>query len=383
MTEHWIWLTELPGLGPVNAKRLLRRFGSPEAIYAADASTLRREGLGDRLCEILSRKDLSRAEEIRTRCREGGIRVLHLGEADYPARLRVTVDAPTVLYCIGRLPDLEKQPCIGLVGARAANDWGRETALRLGWQVAGCGAVVVTGMARGVDAAAANGALDRGAPVLGILGGGVDVVYPQENRALFLRVAEQGCLLSEYPPGTAPDARHFPARNRIISALSDGVVVVQAKERSGALITARWAADQGRDVFAVPGPAGEALSRGCNQLLREGALLAECGWDVLREYEYRYPTTVREYHGRPHSSAEPEPIRSEPEAAAPDLSGLTPLQCRIVEALLSGSLQLDLLIDELNLPASQVLAQMTLLEIRGVVRCSPGKIYALQRKTTN
>ena len=207
-------------------------------------------------------------------------------------------------------------------------------------------------------------------------------------------MAESGCLISEYPPGAAPISGRFPARNRIISALSDGVVVVQASADSGALITARWAADQGRDVFAVPGPAGDPLSRGCNDLLRSGALLAECGWDVLREYEYRYPAAVREYHGRPPAEAvsaaePPAPAKlarqpkqsaqpaSEPSAPARDWSGLPEPQRRIAESLSNGPLQLDALIDRTGLPAAQVLSQLTLLELRGVVRRDPGKIYAL------
>lgn len=412
MTEHWIWLSLRRGIGPVGAGQLMDFFGSAEAVYAADAETLSRAGLDQKTRTALLDKDLSGAERILETCLAQGIRVLHPGDGDYPARLRQTGGAPTVLYCVGRLPDLSKQPCVGVVGTRAADAWGLNTALRLGWQIAGCGGALATGMAAGIDGEAARGALDRGGRVIGVLGCGVDVVYPKENRALFERVAEQGCLISEYPPGTEPHRRNFPARNRIISALSDGVVVVQAGERSGALITARWASDQGRDVFAVPGPAEDGLSRGCHTLLRDGAILAECGWDVMREYEYRYPAAVREYHGRPEPrpapvsqpapaarqerpkkptptapkarSENPAPaapkLRSEnPTPAAPDLSRLEPLQRRIAEQLLSGPLQLDALIDALGLPAARVLSQLTLMEVRGLVVRTPGKIYTLSR----
>ena len=400
MTEHWIWLALRRGIGPVGAGQLMDSFGSAEAIYSADAETLSRAGLDEKTRTALLDKDLSGAERILDACLAGGIRVLHPGDGDYPERLRQTGGAPSVLYCVGRLPDFSKQPCIGAVGTRRANAWGLHTARQLGWQIAGCGGVLATGMAAGIDGEAARGALDRGGRVIGVLGCGVDVIYPKENRAVFERVAEQGCLISEHPPGAEPRARNFPARNRIISALSDGVVVVQAGERSGALITARWAADQGRDVFAVPGPAGEALSCGCNRLLRDGAILAECGWDVMREYAYRYPAAVREYHGRPEPRPEPvsqpapaappeqseKPVSAAPKAGSegpaapqPDLSRLEPVQRRIAEQLLSGPMQLDALIDALRLPAARVLSQLTLMEVRGQVVRAPGKIYTLSQ----
>ena len=390
MTEYWIWLAARPGLGPVKLRALLERFGSAKALYEANEETLARAGLSDRACRALSDKDLRQTHAILQRCRIDEIAVLTLAEEAYPSALRQTADAPPVLYCRGRLPVSGLQPWIGVVGARQADARGLTTARRISREIAGCGGIVVTGMAKGVDAEAARGALEEGGAVVGVLGGGVDVVYPAENAELYAQVAAQGCLLSEYPPGTTPNARHFPARNRIISALSDGVAVVQAGEHSGALITARWAADQGRDVFSVPGPAGEALSRGCNQLLRDGAILAECGWDVVREYCYRYPGAVREYHcvqapvlpappaekpQKQKPAAQAAPAETAPPAAQPLPAGLTPLQTQIVEALGDGPLQLDALIDRLGLPAAQVLPQLTLLQIKKLITQKPGKIY--------
>ena len=397
MIEHWLWLADRPRLGAIRAGELLARFGSAEAIYQTSDEALARAGVKPSVRAALADRSLAAAQKRFADCRAAGVRVLIPGDGEYPDRLRQQADAPVVLYAVGRMPDLENTPCIGLVGARDADGRGLELARRLGWQIAGCGGTVVTGMARGIDAMSALGALDRGGPVIGVLGCGVDVVYPKENAAVLARVAESGCLVSEYPPGAAPLARRFPARNRIISALSDGVVVVQAAENSGAMITARWAAEQGRDVFAVPGPAGDPRSRGCSELLRNGALLAECGWDVLREYEYRYPAAVREYHGRPPAAELPAPAErdrpvrpaSVPEKQTPaernpvpgvqsrDFSGLTEPQRRIVQTLLCGPMQLDALIDRAGLPAGQVLSQLTLLELRGVVRRDPGKFYAL------
>ncbi len=390
MTEtlYWIWLSQRPGLGPVRVRKLLELVGDPGTLYAADGETLARLGLPKAACETLLDKDPARAEATLEACERLEIRVLTLASEDYPAPMRLTPDAPAVLYCRGRLPVSGKQPWIGLVGSRQADARGLELARRFGAEIAACGGVVVTGMAKGVDAAAAAGALDQGCPAVGVLGGGVDVVYPRENKELFAGMARHGCLLSEYPPGTRPDARHFPARNRIISALSDGVVVIQAAEGSGALITARWAAEQGRDVFSVPGPAGEALSRGCNQLLRDGARLVESGQDVMREYLYRYPGAVRiqnatcsmQNEGTENRApgAEKEKRSGAHRCAAgqrPPTEGLTPEQRAIVDALAEGPLQLDALIDRTGLPASRVLPQLTVLQIKKILRQLPGKIY--------
>lgn len=387
MSLYWVWLSRCRGVGPVTAIKLLERFGSPEAVYQATEAELERAGLSAALRAALSCKELAPAREILRQCQQADLRILTQWEDDYPAALRQTQNAPLLLYCRGTLPDPGRQPWIGIVGARSADVLGLSSARRLGWQIAGCGGVVVTGMAKGVDAEAAQGALDQGGTVIGVLGCGVDVVYPVENRALFAQVAACGCLLSEYPPGVKPNARHFPARNRIISALSDGVVVVQASEQSGALITARWAVTQGREIFAVPGPAGAGLSRGCNQLLREGAILTESGWDVMQAYLYRYPGAVREFHAPPPPMA----VNAAPAAAsaskpAPNRTLLTaqvfvpvpPLtddQRAIVDALHDGPLQLDALIDRVGLPAARVLPQLTLLEIKRIILQKPGKRY--------
>ena len=388
MIAHWIWLTGLPRLGPVRQNQLLDRFGTAEALHEADEAALRRAGLSDTAVQALLCRDLSRAEQIVRACEAAQIRILTRSDADYPAPLRRVEDAPVVLYLRGTLPRFGAVPCVGLVGARDADERGLAMARQLGWQIAGCGGIVVTGMARGVDAWAARGALDFGGAVVGVLGCGVDVIYPKQEADLFARTPERGCLLSEYPPGTAPNAKHFPARNRIISALSDAVAVIQASENSGSLITARRAAEQGRDVFAVPGPAGDPRSRGCSRLLREGALLAECGWDILSEYEYRYPGAVREYHGRPAPAADRPQACADAQVAPPEepkpapgrsvpTEGLSELQRRIVEALEDGPMQLDALIHRLAVPAARILPELTVLQIRGVLRQKPGRIFEL------
>jgi len=404
---YWIWLSTRPRLGAKGLRGLLESFGQPDALFAADVAALERAGVAPTLCKALLDKNLGPARSILQACEQLGITVLTLASEAYPAAMRQTADAPAVLYCRGSLPGSGMQPWIGLVGARQADERGLALAWRFGAEIAACGGVVVTGMAKGVDAAAARGALEQSCPVVGVLGGGVDVVYPRENAALFQQVAAHGCLLSEYPPGTTPNARHFPARNRIISALSDGIAVIQAAESSGALITARWATEQGRDVFSVPGPAGDALSRGCNQLLRDGAILAESGLDVMREYLYRYPGAVKLQGSRimdqgsgacsgahrcateqaspqgaerkdtavgAHSVRQPAAASLAP-AARPLPTDLTPEQTAIVAALQDGPMQLDALIDKTGLPAARVLSQLTLLQIKKILRQLPGKLY--------
>ena len=424
MMEYWIWLTARRGLGPVRLRRLLGEFGNPKRIYEATQEDLSRAGVSPSALKTLAQKDLEPARRVLASCRERNVRILTWADPDYPSPMRLTTNAPMVIYCMGQLPQSGKQPWVGVVGAREADAHGKRIARRIGWQIAGSGGVVVTGMARGIDAQAARGALEQGGCVVGVLGTGVDLVYPKENQAIFARVLRQGCLISEYPPGTSANAKHFPARNRIISALSDGVVVVQASEESGALITAQWAAEHGRDVFAVPGLAGEALSRGNNQLLREGAILTESGWDVMREYCCRYPGAVREYRELPPEAepvsaqanaakTEAEPaaaakpvkrgaakIEAEPTAAKPvkrsaaqpeaaqaasllDPDTLSEAQRILVESLRGGTIQVDKLIRQVGLPTSQVLAELTILQIKKIVTQKPGKHYelALRLKT--
>ena len=314
--EHWIWLTSRRGLGPKGQRRLLAQFGSPKAVFEASPRDLERAGLSQKQTEPLLDRDLGPARAILDRCRQENIQILTLQSPRWPRRLAALEEVPILLYCRGQLPE-EDAPIIGLVGARDADAGGLELARQLGYQIAKCGGRVVTGMARGVDAQSAWGALAAGGQVIGVLGCGPDRVYPRENRDLFARVAETGCLISQYPPGTPPNARHFPVRNRLISALADGVTVLRAAETSGSLITAQWAREQGRDLFAVPGDPDQSLSRGCNLLLRQGAIPALCGWDVLCQYEYRYPTAVREFHGRLEAPTQAFPLGGRGHPASP------------------------------------------------------------------
>lgn len=392
MLRYWVWLSQAAGIGPLKIMRLLERFASPEEIYDADADTLSLAGLTQRETESLSDKDLSAADAILQACYEKHIRLLTLPDSAYPAFLRELPDPPPVLYYVGRLPDWERRPVLGVVGSRKASAYGQTSAKRIGYQIARCGGIVATGLARGIDSLAAEGALSGGGQVVGVLGCGVDVVYPRENRWLYRDVCRSGCLLSEYPPQTQPLANHFPVRNRIISGLSDGVIVVEAGEKSGALITAELALEQGRDVFVVPGNIDNPACAGSNRLLRESGLAVTCGWDAIQEYLPRYPETITEFHGgntvvaTEAKVASPVALPTEAEEPKPapkpiDIETLKDKvsadEYTILTQLKGGERQIDELIAATGLPASRTLTAVTLLEVKSYIRRKPGKIFHL------
>ena len=288
MTVYWIWLAELKGIGLRTKRQLLEMFRDPEEVFLAKPDTLPPE-----IAKALEDKDLYAARAIQKTCARQSIGILTYGDEAYPEMLRTLEDPPLVLYYQGKLPNWQAQPLIGVVGTRKASPYGLHTARLLSAQIAACGGMVVSGAAAGVDAASMEGALETGKAVVGVLGGGVDVVYPAKNRELYRKTRENGCLLSEYPPGSRPFGGNFLQRNRIISGISDGVLVVEAPARSGALSTANHAFSQGRDLFAVPGNLGVASCEGSNGLLQEGAYAVLSGWDVVKHYETIYPEAVK------------------------------------------------------------------------------------------
>ena len=279
MLIHWIWLATRPHMNDRDRLSVLSHFGNPEDIYFAPKEAFADiEDMTKQMAEALQEKDLHEAGEILRQCVDLGIHICTFNDGAYPSRLKNIADPPMVLYYVGHLPDLDGTPVIAAVGTRKASPYGLNVAKRIGGQLARCGAIVVTGMAEGIDGAAAAGALTAGGTVVGVLGCGVDVVYPACNRGLFADVERHGCLMSEFPPGTEPYKWNFPRRNRIMSGLSNGVLVAEAPEKSGALITARQAAEQGRDVFVVPGNVDVPTCAGSNALMREGAIPVRNGW---------------------------------------------------------------------------------------------------------
>ena len=388
MLKYWLWLAELPGLGNQARLALLRHFGSPEAVFFADREELLlAEGVTKAQAELALNRDLAWADHILADCQRLGLRVLTIRDAEYPKRLRSIFDPPLLLYVKGRLPAFDEEAAVAVVGTRECTPYGAACAERLGHEIAACGGVVVTGLARGVDSAAARGALRGGNTVVGVTGNGLDLYYPYESRFLYDDVAAAGALISEYPPGSGADGWHFPVRNRIMSGLSVAALVVEAPERSGALITARLALEQGRDVYAVPGPIDAPDSVGCNRLIRDGAGLAASGWDVLRDYEARFPGKLHPLGETPAWTPLPTRRRAAPKAEeAPEpappalrtagLEGLTDDQIALLRVLeAEAPTHVDDLIEVTGIPARRAASALTLLEVDGLVRQSDGKRY--------
>lgn len=408
MQLHWIWLATRACLGDRGRMALLQRFADAEDIYyAAAVEYARVEGLSAEAVSSLQEKSLTEAEQILADCRRENIHILTWQDALYPKRLKNIADPPVVLYYKGSLPQVDALPCIAVVGTRSASAYGMSTAKRMGYQIAACGGITVSGVASGIDAMAMRGALSAGAPVIGVLGCGADVVYPVSNRALYADTQRQGCLLTEFPPGTPPLGWNFPRRNRIISGLSCGVLVVEAPEKSGALITARQAADQGRDVFVVPGNIDVPSCKGSNALLRDGAIAVSSGWDVMSEYQAQFPGKITENRTDCRQNVYPEEMEQaqpllvaqkpkQPEkkqrrtifrkkkeidntASSPYIDADKPRPAlsadeeKLLSCIGADSMLADDVISASDLPAGQVLAMLTMLEIKGVITRLPGK----------
>ena len=410
MMVHWIWLATRPSVSDRLKVELLHHFQDPENVYFADPDSYRQvEGLSEEALDALKDKDLQPAQQILEDCRREKLQILTYQDAAYPNRLKNISDPPLVFYYKGRLPDFDGLPLIGVVGTRSASPYGLTVAKRMGYQIARCGGIVVSGMAYGIDGMAMRGALTGGGAVVGVLGCGADQIYPVSNRSLFADTESYGCIMSEFPPGTPPIARNFPKRNRIISGLSCGVLVVEAPEKSGALITARQAADQGRDVFVVPGNIDVPTFVGSNRLLRDGAIAVSHGWDILSEYEGLFPGKICKDLGQnqlqvsaeelAQSAETPAKVAQKPrkpaktKAAKPEtekkdvdkaasspysdvndiLPKLSPEEQTIVSAIGQEERLVDDVIAETGLPVGKVLATLTLLEVKGVVKRLPGK----------
>lgn len=415
MLVHWLWLATRPGLSDRNKAQLLRYFRDAEDIYYADAEACSvAEDLSQEARDALLDKSLSRANSILEECNRKNIHILTYQDAAYPSRLRNIADPPMVLYYKGILPDFDNLPLIAVVGTRKATPYGLTTAKRMGYQIASCGGVVVSGIATGIDAMAMQGALSADRCVIAVLGCGVDVVYPASNRSLYADTERYGCLLSEFVPGTEPMKWNFPKRNRIISGLCCGVLVIEAPERSGALSTARHAAEQGRDVFVVPGNIDMPSCVGSNALLRDGAIMVGSGWDVMSEYAAQYPDRIQDRCKPGRQLAYPDEIQrlaEKPETQLPKVAQkasifgrgkekkkkeidteqsshyidaevkrppMTEQEQTILALVQQGKTLVDDIIADSNMPAGAVLAVLTMLEVKGILKRLPGKRVELK-----
>ena len=409
MLIHWIWLATRPDLSDRQKLAVLDAFHDPEEIFYGEKKNYADvEGMTQAGAESLADKDLTQARQILDDCVEKGIQICTFHDGAYPVRLKNIADPPIVLYYKGNLAGLDSHPVIGVVGTRKASAYGLNTAKKMGYQIAKCGGILVSGLAEGNDGSAMTGALMAGGMVVGVLGCGADVVYPAMHRSLYRDTERNGCLMTEFPPKTPPYKWNFPKRNRIISGLSNGVLVVEAPHGSGSLITARRAADQGRDVFVVPGNIDVPTLQGSNSLLRDGAIAVSSGWDVVSEYASLYPDKIRmetgetiflsnEENALPKVAQKPatptkrtlfdrkkdkKPIDNGQKKTYSDqqdlLATLSETEQELLKPLTKGEALVDDLIAASGMPAGKVLSMLTMLQIRGVVELLPGKRVALK-----
>jgi DNA processing protein len=364
----WLGLRSIPGVGLMLGQRLLQRFGSPAAVFQASFSDLVAvRGISPALAQaILGFREWDKLEEALARLTALGAEMITRDDPRFPAGLREIPYPPPFLLVKGTLTPADNL-AVAIIGTRGASYYGLKAGRRLAGALAARGVTVVSGLARGIDTAAHQGALEMSGRTLAVLGCGLDVVYPPENRQLYQEIPAQGALISEFPLGTPPEARNFPIRNRLISGLALGVVVIEAGVKSGTAITVRYALDQGREVFAVPGPIDSPTSAGPHRLIQEGAKLVQNVEDILQELP-----GLRQAPGplfAPAAGAERVGETARPARPAPE----DPL----LALLGSEPVQLEELVQASRLTVQDVLARLTLLELQGLVKELPGKCYVL------
>jgi DNA processing protein len=347
-------LSLVPGVGPRMRRALLERFGTSAAVLRAAPSELREvRGVGPKLVrKIVAAGEEVHAEEEVALCREHGIAIVTQSEPGYPDLLGQIPDPPGVLFVRGELKPQDAL-AIAIVGTRHATQYGLRQAERLAGSLSRAGLTIISGLARGIDGAAHRGALGAGGRTLAVLAGGVLNVYPPEHQQLAAEVAAHGALVSEAPPRAEPLGGAFPQRNRLISGMALGVIVVEAGDRSGALITARHAMEQGREVFAVPGRIEDRTSRGCHRLIRDGAKLIESADDVLEELGPLFKAAPREDGRVIHHPAE---------------LLLNEVEQQVLSAIASDATSIDQVVSQTGLAVPQVLATISALEVRRVIR---------------
>lgn len=403
---YWIWLSLRCGAGSESGTYLLSQLGTPEEIYnASEAAIDGIAGVSDELKHALADKDLDLCKRILTYCERANVSIMTCESKIYPERLRSIYAKPLLLYYKGKVPNIDDNVLISVVGTRSCTEYGEKTAYKFGAELASGGAIVVSGMAAGIDAMAARGALSVRGHTIAVLGCGIDTAYPPQNKELMEQIMLCGTVMTEYAPGTEPSGKNFPIRNRIISGLSQATLVVEADRYSGALITAGRARSQGRDIFAVPGRIGERESEGPNDLIRHGAKIALSAKDILEEYELLYPhriftenisggeryvtsqkTRVASTDMRLGAIVPPKYSKSkkvslvEPDRRSePDTSYLTDCE-KTVFSVITGKMTSD----EIRAAASEkgagmdtgaLLGVLTTLEIYGLIEAVPGGSY--------
>ena len=402
--KYWVWLASANALHPAEKAAVLKAYGEPEAAFFAPKGDLMKiEGLREMAAEELEKRDLREADRILGACEEQNIRVLTLQDTVYPSRLKQIFAPPPVLYAKGRLRDLDDEAAIAVIGTRGATPYGLGVARDLSAGIVHCGGAVLSGLGQGIDAEAAKAALEAGGYCIGVLG----TSHREANGWLARQVADYGLLLSEYAPGTVSQRFFFRERNRITAGLSVGVVVVEAPEKSGALLFAEEALELGKEIFAVPGAVDAVNSVGTIRLIKDGAIPVTCAWDVMREFVPLFPGRLRDtapktppktilakaeeaiggINAKP-AEQEQKPVEAE-KAVDTDsrqeyidwkeqLGRLNEDQLKIITAIEKDATHIDDIVEATGLGAAKVLAQLTVLEIKGYIRREAGRRVALK-----
>ncbi len=395
--KYWLWLTTRTGLGAVGALSVLDCFTTPERAYYGEREDYDVLNLPPFVKNSLMDKSMDEANRILGECDRLGIRIMTFQDADYPQRLRQIADPPVILYIKGKSFHFDEEAAIGVVGARKSSVKSRERAERFGMELASSGALVVSGIAEGIDSSAITGALRGGGPVVSLLAGGADKIFPRESRFLYEDVAAAGALISEYPPGTPHKGDHFNPRNRILSGLSLGVLAVECATTGGTMLTVNHALNQGREVFAVPIGLDEQSARGTNRLIHDcKAKLVENARDILEDFVDLFPAKLSALaplspevaRARLSGEDKPQAVQKAPkeqkEAPAPSRevvprdqqkSRFTDDELAILAAASKAALTADEVVEKTQIPAKRVLSALTMLQLQGAVEERPGRRY--------
>ena len=409
---YWIWLARACGVASKNFVRLIERFETPFDIYSLGEDQIEYiEGIGERLKVKLSDKNLEESYSVLKFCKKNRVDIICYSDKRYPSSLRRLEDPPAVLFCRGKLPDFNTRLCIAVVGTRKMSEYGKQAAYKIAYEMAAANAVIVSGMAEGIDGVAAGGAIAAGGDTVAVLGSGIDVVYPKQHTKLYDKIIRTGAVITEFMPSTPPEKYNFPIRNRIISGLCQGALVIEGVRRSGALITAKAAIAQGREVFALPGKVNESNSEGPNELIRDGAYVALGSDDIIEHYDFLYHDVIN-YRGlkkaknfseldeelieelniysrsykkhefesdvsAPVKENKQETIKSEEKSSVSEdmLAGLDESARKIFSSMPHDvPVSPDSLVEE-GFDAPDVVTALTMLELCGLVSSLPGGLY--------
>lgn len=385
---YWIWLTSKPVINPKKITSLLERFSTAEEIYL-ERNYFNIPNIGQKEIAALMDKSVAEANRIKAAADKAGAEIITFEDDEYPDKLRNIIPPPYILYVRGDITGIDDVLTVAVIGTRKHyTPYGKMVTMRLSSDLASNGAVVVSGLAEGLDGIAAEGALRAGGRTVAVMGTGIDIIYPARNKELAEEIVRHGAIITEYPPGSPAAKEHFPDRNRIIAGLSNGVLVTEAKRKSGTSITVRYAMEYGRDLFAVPGNINDLNYEGTNRYIQQGAKLTTNVNDILEEYPYAVRVSAvseRENAAQPDIAPE-TPERDIPETDnkpsddASDIEiykSLSEVDKRIVSLLMKKAMSIDELSRAMDMNAGALNVRLTLLEIKRTVRHMPGGIYEI------